>query len=110
VKGGAFTEISRCSVVELEAIERAIRGVNQYVMLCGILPWTKRGSGLVKRLRSIRGLNVTEDRRRDGMHVTIAGSIDQDGFAKVITACQNQTPRSVYQPSAVAGRKQGSNG
>jgi hypothetical protein len=31
---------------------------------------------------------VTEERRRDGMHVTISGSLLPGGFTKVIGHCQ----------------------
>jgi hypothetical protein len=82
VKRGPYTEIARCSVVELEALDRSIRGVNQYLLFYGITPWTKKARGYLDRLRAIRGLHV----REHGDHVTITGSIDPNGFARVIHA------------------------
>lgn len=107
---GEHTEICSCTVLELAAIERTIRGDRQYELLVGRRPWTRRDRPLLERLRNVRGLNVIEGHEGDRVYVTIAGSLQPGGFTKVIGNCQKQTPRSVYQPSAVAGRKQGSNG
>jgi hypothetical protein len=81
---GEHTEICSCTVLELAAIERTIKGDYQYDLLLGQVPWTWRGRGLLERLRRIRGVNVIEDRHPGGVFVTIAGSLKPGGFSKRI--------------------------
>lgn len=88
---GQHTEICSCTVLELAAIDRTIRGDRQYALLLGRSPWTRRDRGLLERLRNIRGLNVIEGHQAGGVYVTIAGSLNRDGFTKVISGRQNQT-------------------
>jgi hypothetical protein len=80
------TEIIRCSVTELFAIERAARSHRQRNLLAGYVSWTRRDYPFLERLRDVRGLNVIEDHHGGGgtVHVTIYGSVTVDGFARRI--------------------------
>ena len=81
MKKGTHTDLVRCSVLELAAIERTIRGNRQHKLLLGRVPWTRRDRPLLERLRNVRGLNVIED-HAEPTHVTIAGTVRPDGFNK----------------------------
>jgi hypothetical protein len=87
---GEHTEICSCTVLELAAIDRAIRGDRQYMLLLGRLRWTRRDRQLLERLRNVRGLNVIEDHQDGSVYVTIAGTLKPGGFTKVIEKCQNR--------------------
>ena len=78
------TDIVRCSIVELVAIERAARGHRQHMLLAGLATWTRRDHAFLERLRDVRGLNVIEDHGVRPAHVTICGTIRPDGFARRI--------------------------
>lgn len=80
------TQILRCSITELVAIERATRSPRQHGLLQGCASWTRRDRPLLERLRDVRGLNVIEEYYYGGstLHVTIYGSLTVDGFRKKI--------------------------
>jgi hypothetical protein len=83
-----MTTIVRCCVLELAAIERAIKGPYQYELIAGRTPWggpaVRRASqrALLERLRDVRGLNVIEEHGDHEMRVVIAGTIRPDGFKR----------------------------
>jgi hypothetical protein len=79
-----YTEICNCTVLQLAAIDRAIRSPYQHALVLGEKPWTGRGRSLLDRLRTIRGLNVIEEYRANGPFVVLAGSIGPSGFTKEI--------------------------
>jgi hypothetical protein len=81
---GEHTEICRCTVLQLAAIDRAIKSERQYDVLLGRAPWTRRDRALLERLRDVRGLNVIEDHQGSGLYVTIAGSLNRDGFTVTV--------------------------
>lgn len=78
------TEIVRCSITELVAIDRAARGDRQLALLRGARPWTRRDHPFLERLRDVRGIHVIEENYYDGktVHVTIYGSLTMDGFRR----------------------------
>ena len=78
------TEILRCNIVELAAIERQARGDRQHDLLRGVGRWTRRDHALLERLRDVRGLSVIEHHGVGELHVTICGSMTIDGFARRI--------------------------
>ena len=77
------TDIMRCSVVELVAIDRAVKTPYHRTLLSGRRPWTgtARQRALLERLRDVRGLLVIEGHVAHD-HVTICGSLTPDGFAR----------------------------
>lgn len=93
---GEHTEICACTVLELAALDRAIKTARQYELMIGRVPWTGRDRALLGRLRDVRGLNVIEGRRDGATYITIAGSLRPDGFTKVIGDCQKQGASGVY--------------
>lgn len=78
------TEILRCSVLELTAIERAARSDHQHDLLRNQATWTRRDYPFLERLRDVRGLLVIEDHLPECVHVTICGSLTVDGFRRKI--------------------------
>ena len=78
------TDILRCSVNELVAIDRAARSHRQAALLRGTVPWGRRDYPFLERLRDVRGLTVIENNSINPIHVTIYGSLTIDGFGKKI--------------------------
>ena len=81
---GTHTNVIRCSVVELVAIDRAARGRRQRELLLGLVPWARRDYALLERLRDVRGVTVIEAHGTERMHVTVYGNVRTDGFTKKI--------------------------
>lgn len=92
---GKHTEVTACTVLQLAALDNLIKGPRQHSLVLGIIPWTKRDLLFLNRVRAVRGLNVIESHRPDGVFVTIFGTLLPGGFTKIIGDCQKLGPSGV---------------
>jgi hypothetical protein len=81
--------ITRCTVLQMAAIDHAIKTPRQYNLLAGRVPWGRRDRPFLERLRNVRGLNIIEDHNDNDTSVTIAGTLRPDGFTRVIKENSN---------------------